>query len=202
MCLSLSLFLCPCCFHRGINLWIVVQALLHPIFSEHIVCVYVCVCVLMVVERSLCFRPYKYERAVGVNRVRTAAHPYHPHPLQGKELHCNHAQNSMVLGNPWTTASREDCQTFKHCPGAIPLCNTVYNKNLPSNREADLYLGFMRHLMFFFFGVINLQDTKALSAGFFGCAHSQFLSGSWSETSLQKTAWKQKQRFEFEKINS
>lgn len=50
--------------------------------------------------------------------------------------------------------------------------------------------------------VINLQDMTALSAGFFGCVCFQFLSGSWSETSLQKMVWKQKQQPDLEKTKN
>lgn len=177
--------------------------------------VYVCVCVLMVVERSFSVIPYKYWRVEGVKRVRTVAPP----PIWfcwGRNwwpaLHsCSEyfACSIMVFGDPWTTISTEDFQTFKECHRAIPLHNTVYYKTHSSQwRGRTLWVnsgaGIRNHQMGLLIQwlVIDLQDMTALSAGFFGCVCFQFLSESWSETSLRKTAWKQKQRFELETTNN
>lgn len=164
----------------------------------------------MVVERSFGVIPYKYWWAVGVKRVRTAA-PSPPFQFcRGGSWwvalrSCSEylACAIMVFGNPWTTISTEDCQTSQQCPGAIPLRNTVYKKSFYGNWVAELWVnsGIERHQMGLLIErvVINSQDMTALSAGFFGCVCFQFLSGSWSETSLRKTAWKQTQTFEFGK---
>ena len=155
--MSLPLFLCPCCFQWAINLWVGVQKLLQPIFSLSMgayLCL--CVCVLMVVERSFGVIPYKYWWAVGVKRVRTAA-PSPPFQFcRGGSWwvalrSCSEylACAIMVFGNPWTTISTEDCQTSQQCPGAIPLRNTVYKKSFYGNWVAELWVnsGIERHQM-------------------------------------------------------
>lgn len=71
-----GLYSALCCFKWAVNLQVGLQGLLHPIFplsaGAHFVNACVFVSALMAAERSFGVSPYKYERAVGVKRVRTA----------------------------------------------------------------------------------------------------------------------------------
>lgn len=185
---------CPRCFQWAINLWGEVQKLLHPIFSPSMLAYMCkCVCVLIVVWRSFNLIPCKYWRAEGVKRVRTAGPPAIWF-CWGRNcwltLHsCSEclACSIMVFGDPRATKSTVDFQSFKACSGVIPYVTLFTVKTSLEIKRQNLVSGAERYQIPL---VINLQDMTALFAGFSGCVCFQFLSGNWSETSLQKTAWK------------
>ena len=169
--------------------------MLHPIFSPGILayickCVCVCVCVDSGVEviQSNALLILKGE---GVKRVKTAGPPTISlcwgrncwltlHPCS-ECLACS----VMVFGDPGATKSTVDFQSFKACSGVIPYVTLFTVKTSQEIKKQNLVSGAERNQIHL---VINLQDMTALFAGFSGCVGFQFLSGNWSETSLQKMA--------------